>query len=77
MDTDKRAEENASFNPELLEWLVCPMTKGSLAWDSDRDELVSKSAGLAYPVRDGIPILLASEARTITSRVVKLRASRQ
>ncbi|MER8975061.1 MULTISPECIES: Trm112 family protein [unclassified Mesorhizobium] len=77
MDTDKRAEENASFNPELLEWLVCPMTKGSLTWDSDRDELVSKSAGLAYPVRDGIPILLASEARTITSRVVKLRASRR
>ncbi|MER8865156.1 Trm112 family protein [Mesorhizobium sp. M0751] len=77
MDSDKRAEENASFNSELLEWLVCPMTKCSLAWDSDRDELVSKSAGLAYPVRDGIPILLASEARTITSRVVKLRASRR
>ncbi|MER8510457.1 Trm112 family protein [Mesorhizobium sp. M0199] len=76
MDADRRAEENASFNPELLKRLVCPVTKGSLAWDGDRDELVSKSAGLAYPVRDGIPILLASEARTIISRVVKLRASR-
>ncbi|MBZ9849995.1 Trm112 family protein [Mesorhizobium sp. CA14] len=54
-----------SFDPVLLDWLVCPMTGGSLAWDSDHDELLSTTAGLAYPIRDGIPVMLASEARTI------------
>lgn len=50
---------------KLLELLVCPLTKGPLVYDQQRSELISKSAHLAYPVRDGIPIMLPSEARPI------------
>ena len=53
------------IDPKLLELLVCPMTKGPLTYDAERQELVSKSARLAYPIRDGIPILLADEARVL------------
>ena len=49
----------------LLEILVCPLTKGSLTYDAARQELVSESAKLAYPIRDGIPIMLPEEARVI------------
>ncbi len=52
-------------DPKLLEVLVCPLTKGPLIYDADAQELISKSAGLAYPIRDGIPIMLADEARTL------------
>ena len=52
-------------DPKLLDLLVCPVTKGSLTYDRERNELVSKAAGLAYPIRDGIPIMLASEAREL------------
>jgi uncharacterized protein len=55
----------ARVDPKLLELLACPLTKGPLSWDQERSELVSRLAGLAYPVRDGIPIMLPSEARTI------------
>jgi uncharacterized protein YbaR (Trm112 family) len=48
---------------KLLERLVCPVTKTRLVYDADRQELVSRAAGLAYPIRDGIPIMLAEEAR--------------
>ena len=54
------------MDPKLLELLVCPVTKGSLDYDRDRQELLSRSARLAYPVRDGIPILLEEEARTLS-----------
>ena len=54
------------MDTKLLELLVCPVTKGSLTFDRERGELVSRSARLAYPVRDGIPILLESEARTLS-----------
>jgi uncharacterized protein len=54
------------MNIKLLELLVCPVTKGPLIHDRDRMELVSRSARLAYPVRDGIPILLEHEARTLS-----------
>jgi len=47
----------------MLELLACPLTKGPLSWDAERAELVSRSARLAYPVRDGIPVMLPSEAR--------------
>ncbi len=50
----------------LLDLLVCPVTKGSLRYDRNKEELVSKSARLAYPVRDGIPVLLENEARTLS-----------
>jgi uncharacterized protein YbaR (Trm112 family) len=50
---------------KLLEILVCPVTKGPLRYDAAAQELISKSAGLAYPIRDGIPIMLADEAREL------------
>jgi hypothetical protein len=55
----------APVDPRLLEILVCPLTKGPLEYDRDRGELISRAAGLAYPVRDGIPIMLPEEARLL------------
>ncbi len=52
-------------DPKLLEILVCPVTKGPLVYDREAGELVSQAAGLAYPVRDGIPIMLPDEARVL------------
>jgi uncharacterized protein YbaR (Trm112 family) len=52
-------------DPRLLELLVCPLTKTRLQYDAARQELISKAAGLAYPIRDGIPIMLPDEAREI------------
>ena len=54
------------MDPKLLELLVCPVTKGHLDYDRARQELLSRSARLAYPIRDGIPILLEDEARTLS-----------
>ncbi len=54
------------MDTKLLELLVCPVTKGPLTWDAEKKELVSRSARLAYPVRDGIPVLLENEARTLS-----------
>jgi uncharacterized protein YbaR (Trm112 family) len=54
------------MDQKLLELLVCPVTKGPLVYDRDRQELVSKSARLAYPIRDGIPVMLEEEARKLT-----------
>jgi uncharacterized protein len=53
------------MDPKMLELLVCPITKGPLRFDKERQELISQSARLAYPVRDGMPILLENEARTL------------
>jgi uncharacterized protein len=55
----------SGVDPKLLEILVCPLTKGPLTLDTERNELVSKQANLAYPIRDGIPIMLVEEARQI------------
>ena len=55
----------ASTDPKLLERLVCPVTKTRLSYDSEKQELVSRAAGLAYPIRDGIPIMLPEEARDL------------
>lgn len=52
-------------DPRLLELLVCPVTKMPLQYDAARQELISKAAGLAYPIREGIPIMLAEEAREL------------
>jgi len=62
------AERNSGRDVDvrLLELLACPLTKGPLAWNAERSELVSKAARLAYPVRDGIPIMLSSEARSLS-----------
>jgi len=53
------------LDPKLLEILVCPLTKTSLDYDAERQELISRAAGLAYPIRDGIPIMLPDEARKL------------
>ena len=52
-------------DPRLLEILVCPLTRTTLVYDRERNELVSRAAGLAYPIRDGIPIMLPDEARKL------------
>ena len=60
--------ENTNQNkvdPKLLEILVCPVTKGDLEYNKEKNELISRQAGLAYPIRDGIPIMLEEEARKI------------
>ncbi|TXI73590.1 MAG: Trm112 family protein [Limnohabitans sp.] len=62
---------------KLLELLVCPVTKGPLDYDRERQELLSRSARLAYPIRNGIPILLENEARPLSDdELAKLAASR-
>jgi len=58
--------EATRVDPKLLELLVCPLTKQPLDYDATRQELISRSAKLAYPIRDGIPIMLPEEARTLT-----------
>jgi uncharacterized protein YbaR (Trm112 family) len=52
-------------DPKMLELLVCPVTKGRLVYDRERNELVSEKAKLAFPIRDGVPIMLESEARRL------------
>ena len=59
-------EQLKEVDPKLLEILVCPATKGRLVYDRTASELLSRSARLAYPVRDGIPIMLVSEARALS-----------
>ena len=54
-----------STDPVLLEMLICPATRTRLVYDAEKQELVSKAAGLAYPIRDGIPIMLPGEARDL------------
>lgn len=64
--TPERLPQGVSrIDPKLLEILVCPLTRGPLDYDSARQELVSRSAKLAYPIRDGIPIMLPEEARRL------------
>jgi uncharacterized protein YbaR (Trm112 family) len=60
------------MDSKLLELLVCPVTKGPLQYERERQELVSRTARLAYPVRDGIPILLENEARTLSDEELGL-----
>ncbi len=55
----------AALDPKLLEILVCPLTKGPLRYDREANELISDKGGLAYPIRDGIPIMLIDEARPL------------
>ena len=56
----------SSLDPKLLEILVCPVTKAPLKLDSDNNELICTASALAYPIRDGIPVMLESEARQMT-----------
>jgi uncharacterized protein YbaR (Trm112 family) len=55
----------ATLDPELLAILVCPVTRGPLRWDPEAQELISEAAGLAYPVREGVPVMIPEEARPL------------
>ena len=61
----RKTHAGAEVDPRLLEILVCPACHGPLLYDRERQELVSERAGLAYPIRDGIPIMLVDEARRL------------
>ena len=61
-----RQSYHPPMDTKLLELIVCPVTKGPLEYDREKQELISRSARLAYPVRDGIPVLLENEARTLS-----------
>jgi len=62
------------MDAKLLEILVCPVTKGPLIFDRERQELISRAARLAYPIRDGIPVLLEDEARKLTPEEAEMLA---
>lgn len=72
-DTQSPATTQREVDPALLEILVCPVTRGPLHYDRERQELVSKSARLAYPIRDGVPIMLESEARELSDAEAKAK----
>ena len=55
------------MDPKLLDILVCPVSKAPLEWNKEQNELVCRASGLAYPIRDGIPVMLEAEARTLTT----------
>ncbi len=63
---EDRIGKPVELSPKLLEMLVCPVTKGSLEWNDETGELISRSARLAYPVRNAIPVMLPDEARKLT-----------
>ena len=65
LPTPAEPREPTRIDPRLLEILVCPLTRSSLEYDAARQELISRAARLAYPIRDGIPIMLPEEARRI------------
>jgi uncharacterized protein len=70
------ADHAPDIDPRLLEILVCPLTKATLRYDRAAQELISLEAGLAYPIRDGIPIMLADEARRLDeAETARLKAS--
>ncbi|MBY0612334.1 MAG: Trm112 family protein [Beijerinckiaceae bacterium] len=62
---ERGAQRSRSMDPKLLELIVCPITKTTLEFDAVRQELISRAAKLAYPIRDGIPIMLSDEARKL------------
>ncbi|KZD12872.1 Trm112 family protein [Oceanibaculum pacificum] len=70
-ETDTR--RGGGVDPKLLEILVCPLTKAGLRYDADRQELISDQARLAYPIRDGIPIMLIDEARQLADEEIQRR----
>ena len=65
MDEPTYEKRQAPLDARLLEMLVCPLTKGRLEYDREGSELISRKAGLAYPIRDGMPIMLPDEARKL------------
>jgi uncharacterized protein YbaR (Trm112 family) len=69
MNPSEGPARRVGIDPKLLEILVCPVTQGPLEFDPARNELISRKAGLAYPIRDGIPIMLPGEARRLDDPV--------
>jgi len=69
--SDTKSGSAAKVDPKLLEILVCPLTKGTLRYDAAAQELISDRAGLAYPIRAGIPIMLVDEARTLDNDTIQ------
>jgi uncharacterized protein YbaR (Trm112 family) len=65
------SESEARVDPKLLEILVCPVTKAALTYDAAKQELISKAARLAYPIKNGIPIMLADEARELSDEELR------
>ena len=65
--SEDQATRNPEVDPKLLEILVCPLTKSPLTYDRENQELISAQARLAYPIRDGIPVMLESEARELST----------
>lgn len=63
--TDSANETDPGVDPRLLEVLVCPVTRAALTYDRENNELISKAAGLAFPIRNGVPVMLRDEARDI------------
>jgi uncharacterized protein YbaR (Trm112 family) len=70
-ETSQPGHAPTEVDPKLLEILVCPLTKGPLRYDRERQELISDKARLAYPIRDGIPIMLVDEARPLDAHTAK------
>ncbi len=64
--SDLETSGSGEIDPKLLDILVCPQTRGPLAYDREKGELLSKKAGLAFPIRDGVPIMLIDEARSLS-----------
>lgn len=67
MPEDDNNEKSSNLDIKLLEILVCPLTKSNLKYDCDNQELISNAAKLAYPIKDGVPIMLPDEARVLDS----------
>lgn len=65
MSAEVQPEGPVQFDRRMLELLVCPVTRGPLSFDADREELVSRGARLAFPIHNGIPVMLVDEARTL------------
>ena len=75
--TEGPRDGKSAVDPKLLEILVCPLTKSPLIYDREAQELISQQAGLAYPIRDGIPIMLVDEARPLDDgEIAKLKRRR-
>ena len=71
MSDSKETEATSKTDPKFLEFLVCPVTKTSLDYNEEKQELISWTANLAYPIRDGIPIMLVDEARKLDEDEVR------
>jgi hypothetical protein len=67
MNQQPEGEQEAGVDPRLLEILICPVSRSPLVYDRQRGELISKTAGLAFPVRNGVPIMLVEEARDLNT----------